>query len=507
MDQLKKIHTALVSVYHKKGLDLLARQFVRFGITAYSTGGTADYLREFGVEVIDVSDLTGYPSILGGRVKTLHPKIHGGILARRELPQDQEELAQYQIPEIDAVIIDLYPFSETVRSRADEEEIIEKIDIGGIALIRAAAKNFQDVAVVASSTGYASFTQRLETQSGALSLEQRRELAFLAFHTSSTYDLAIRNYLAPTDDWLRSLDFSSASTLRYGENPHQQALFFGDLSSIFDQIQGKELSFNNLVDIDGALQLVDEFDDPCFAIIKHTNACGCALGNDLLQAWEKALAGDPISAFGGVIACNGSIDQKLAEAIHPLFFEVLIAHDFSEEALQILGQKKNRILLRRKQPYTNDVQIKSVLGGILIQESNHACLDWEMAEIKTQRKPSPQEMGDMEFGEKVCKHLKSNAIAIVKDKMLIGAGLGQTSRIDAVKQALHKVEAMGFDCKGAVLVSDAFFPFSDAVQTAYEAGIELFIEPGGSLRDQDTIDFCEEKGLCLIFTGLRHFKH
>lgn len=501
-----RIRSALISVYHKEGLDDIILTLKALGASIYSTGGTANYISQLGAQVHEVADLTGYPSILGGRVKTLHPMVHGGILARREVVSDQEELAQYKIPEIDLVIVDLYPFEETVASGADEAAIIEKIDIGGIALIRAAAKNFGDVAVVPSQAYYGQVAEWLKAQDGALSLDQRKALAGAAFGVSSHYDTHIHQYLAPASDSLK-VSFDSPTVLRYGENPHQQAFYYGDLSSQFDQLNGKPLSYNNLVDIEGALQLVDEFEEPFFAVIKHTNPCGCAIGSDLLDAWKKALAGDPVSAFGGILACNGTVDEALAKEMHSLFFEVLVANDFTPEALTLLTKKKKRILLKRTSKDSHAQVVKSLLNGYLVQDKDTKALQADELVHKTSREATKSELADIYFGEKVTKHLKSNAIGIVKNNQLIGSGVGQTSRIDALRQAIDKAKDKGFDLQGSTLISDAFFPFSDSVEMAHAAGIEVVVEPGGSVRDDETINFCENHGMCLIFTGTRHFKH
>ena len=507
MSSHKKIQSALISVFHKEGLEPLVEQLRAWDVQVYSTGGTAAYLRNLGVEIREVAELTGYPSILGGRVKTLHPKVHGGILARRGVPEDVAELDLYEIPPIDLVVVDLYPFEDTVAQGAEEAEIIEKIDIGGIALIRAAAKNFKDVCIVPSRQHFGSITQILRDQQGEVSLEQRKEFAASAFEVSSHYDSHIFSYLSTREDALK-ISYSQARELRYGENPHQRAWYFGDLGAQFDQLNGKALSYNNLVDIDGALALVDEFDGvPFFAVIKHTNPCGCAIGEDGITAWRKALAGDPVSAFGGILAFNGTVDKALAEEIHPLFFEVLIARDFTEEGLAVLSQKKKRILLKRKGSPQTSRLVKSAVGGMLAQQPDAAYATAESLIVKSSRQPTPRELDDALFGERVGKHLKSNAIAIVKNQQLIGSGVGQTSRIDALKQAIAKAEDKGFDLKGSVLISDAFFPFADSVELAHQKGIEVVLEPGGSVRDDETINYCENHNMCLIFTGLRHFKH
>ena len=508
MTQEVRIKSALISVYHKQGLAPIIEQLQALGIRCYSTGGTANYLQALGAEVYEVAELTTYPSILGGRVKTLHPKVHGGILARRSQQTDIAELERYQIPEIDLVIVDLYPFEKTVAEEASEGEVIEKIDIGGIALIRAAAKNYRDVVVIPSQAYYQELAQLLLEQEGYITLEQRRYFAAAAFDVSSHYDTHIFSYLSTeSDSNSLKVSYQQAKVLRYGENPHQKGFFYGDLDEMFDQLNGKELSYNNIVDIDGGLQLLDEFDEAVFAIIKHTNPCGCAMGSSLLDAWHKALAGDPVSAFGGILACNQTIDIVLATEIHKLFFEVLVAPDFTEEALALLKKKKRRILLKRKSSKQNPQIVKSHLNGYLLQERDKTKLVNEDLLIKTKRRPTDSELKDVLFGDKLCKHLKSNAIAIVKNQQLIGSGIGQTSRIDALKQAINKAENLGFDLTGSVLASDAFFPFSDSVELAWKHGIEVIVQPGGSIRDEETVNFCENHNMCLIFTSVRHFKH
>ncbi len=507
MSGIKKIQSALVSVYHKQGLDTIIEQLMAQGVTLYSTGGTAAYMQELGAVVHEVADLTGYPSILGGRVKTLHPKVHGGILARRGTASDVAELETYEIPPIDLVIVDLYPFEETVKSGAEEAAVIEKIDIGGIALIRAAAKNFGDVAIIPSQEYYQPLTDLLKAQEGALTLAQRKSFAAAAFDVSSHYDTHIFQYMSGGASDSLKASFRNPRVLRYGENPHQKGYYYGDLDAEFEQLNGKALSYNNLVDIEGALQLVDEFQEPFFAVIKHTNPCGCAIGENLLDAWEKALAGDPVSAFGGILACNGTIDEAVANSMHSLFFEVLVANGYTEEALAILSKKKNRILLKRLNPKSGEKIIKHTLNGYLVQERDLSELREADITVKTSRQPVASEAKDIYFGDKVVKHLKSNAIALVKNQQLIGSGVGQTSRIDALNQALNKAVEKGFELEGSVLASDAFFPFADAVEMAHKQGIRVIVEPGGSIRDDDTVNFCENHDMCLIFTGLRHFKH
>lgn len=501
----KTIRTALISVFYKDGLEPLIRLLHQQGVIIYSTGGTQTFIESLGVSVVPVEQLTGYPSILGGRVKTLHPSVFGGILGKREDATHVQEMEQYKIPTLDLVIVDLYPFEETVASTNDEKAIIEKIDIGGPSMIRAAAKNFKDVTVLAAKTEYNSLVELLTQQQGATTLEQRKEFAAKAFQVVARYDVAIAKYFDPN----ATLQFVEASgnprSLRYGENPHQAATFYGDLTSLFTQLGGKELSYNNLVDVDAALQLICEFDVPTFAIIKHTNVCGVAQRATVKESWDAALAGDPESAFGGVLITNRPIDVETAAAINSIFFEVLIAPSFVPEALAILQGKKNRILLEQKQDLADTVSFKGVLGGVLTQGTDQGNIaTWNET---GGRECSEAEKADLLFANIVCKHLKSNAIALVKNKQLIGKGCGQTSRIDSLRQAVEKAKQFSADLKGAVMASDAFFPFNDCVRMGHEAGITAFIQPGGSIRDQDSIDYCKQNGLALVMTGLRHFKH
>ncbi|MBM3411854.1 MAG: bifunctional phosphoribosylaminoimidazolecarboxamide formyltransferase/IMP cyclohydrolase [Bacteroidetes bacterium] len=501
----KTIRTALISVFYKVGLEPLIRLLHQQGVTIYSTGGTQTFIESLGVSVVPVEQLTGYPSILGGRVKTLHPSVFGGILGKREDQTHVREMEQYHIPSLDLVIVDLYPFEETVASTNDQKAIIEKIDIGGPSMIRAAAKNFNSVAVVAAKTEYAPLVELLTQQQGATTLEQRKELAAKAFQVVARYDVAIAKYFDPT----ATLQFVEAAgnprSLRYGENPHQTATFYGDLTTLFTQQGGKELSYNNLVDVDAALQLMHEFDAPTFAIIKHTNVCGVAQRSTVKESWDAALAGDPESAFGGVLITNKTIDTETAAAINAIFFEVLIAPEFDSEALALLQSKKNRILLQQKQQLSAPLTFKGVLGGVLTQGSDQGnAATWNEA---GGRHCSDVEKADLLFANIVCKHLKSNAIALVKNKQLIGKGCGQTSRIDSLRQAVEKAKQFSADLNGAVMASDAFFPFNDCVKMGHEAGITAFIQPGGSIRDQDSIDYCKQNGLAMVITGLRHFKH
>ncbi|MGE5108085.1 MAG: bifunctional phosphoribosylaminoimidazolecarboxamide formyltransferase/IMP cyclohydrolase [Sphingobacteriales bacterium] len=499
----KKIQSALISVFYKDGLETIVQQLHALGVTIYSTGGTQKFIEQLGVPVITAESVTGYPSILGGRVKTLHPSVFGGILGRRDNETDVQEMKQFNIPEIDLVIVDLYPFEETVASTTDEKLIIEKIDIGGPSMIRAAAKNHKDVMVVASKADYSLLEQILAEQKGETSLEQRRLFASKAFDVCTGYDISISNYFNKTEFYN---PFSKkANVLRYGENPHQQGIFYGNLDEVFDKLHGKELSYNNLVDVDAAVQLIMEFTDITFAIIKHTNVCGIASRPTLKECWDAALAGDPESAFGGVLVCNTTVDKSTAEAISEIFFEVLIAKDFDADALIVLRAKKNRILLKQKPAVFPTHQYKSVLNGILTQQNDVGNFtDWKETGA---RETSVSEKVDLIFANIVCKHLKSNAIALVKNRQLTGKGCGQTSRIDSLRQAVEKAKQFNFDLNGAVMASDAFFPFNDCVKLGHEAGITAFIQPGGSIRDNDSIAYCKQHNLAMVITGLRHFKH
>ena len=504
----KKIRKALISVYHKEGLEPIVTYLHRLGVEILSTGGTYDWIASHGIPVQAVESLTDYPSILGGRVKTLHPKVFGGILGMREEESHQKEMQQYDIPAIDLVIVDLYPFRETVAAGGSEDDIIEKIDIGGISLIRAAAKNFNDVLVVASRDRYAALLNVLEADEGNTKLQERREFARHAFSVSSEYDAAIYQYFSGgvPEDGLR-LAASPAHPLRYGENPHQQAWFCGELEKIATHLHGKALSYNNLVDLDAALQLLAEFSDPAFAVIKHNNACGLASRENILEAWEAALAGDPKSAFGGVIVCNRPIDSETAQAIDRIFFEILYAPDYSTEALEILSRRKNAILLKAGRVEWAGHTSRSLLNGIILQSRDHIVGGDEEWEVKTRRRPDAREAADLHFANRIVKHTRSNAIVLVKDRQLIGSVMGQTSRVDALQQAIDKAKSFGFDLQDAVLASDAFFPFSDSVEMASAAGIRAIIQPGGSVRDQDSIDFCDARDMAMVFTGIRHFRH
>jgi phosphoribosylaminoimidazolecarboxamide formyltransferase / IMP cyclohydrolase len=473
-------------------------------VTIYSTGGTQNFIENLDIEVVPVEDLTSYPSILGGRVKTLHPSVFGGILGRRNNPQDVQEMKEFEIPIIDLVIVDLYPFQETVATTKEEKAIIEKIDIGGPSMIRAAAKNFNDVAVIASKEDYSKLVDLLQTQDGSLTLEQRRSFAAKAFEVVADYDIAINNYFNKEKP-VTVIGAGKETVLRYGENPHQKAVFYGDLSECFTQLHGKEISYNNLVDIDAAIELIKEFSQTTFAIIKHTNVCGIAMREEVAEAWKYALAGDPESAFGGVLVCNEKIDAATAQAINEIFFEVLIAPAFEDEALSILKSKKNRILLQLTNTNTTANIFKNAVNGTLQQGKDAGNFEkWEEA---GGRETNEREREDLLFANIVCKHLKSNAIALIKNKQLVGKGCGQTSRVDATRQAIEKARQFNFDLTGAVLASDAFFPFNDSVQLAHQAGIAAFIQPGGSIRDKDSIDYCIANNLAMVMTGIRHFKH
>lgn len=506
----KKIQSALISVFYKDGLENIVKLLSELGISIYSTGGTQEFIEKLGIKVIPVENLTSYPSILGGRVKTLHPSVFGGILGKRDDETHVKEMKQYNIPELDLVIVDLYPFEETVASTTDEKLIIEKIDIGGPSMIRGAAKNFKDVVVVAAKKDYASLEQLLTSQKGETTLEQRKAFAARAFEIVAHYDVKIAQYFNPSEALYFLESITNPKAMRYGENPHQSGVFYGELEKLFDQLNGKELSYNNLVDVDAAVQLIKEWPlakegDTTFAIIKHTNVCGVSQRSTTKESWDKALAGDPESAFGGVLVTNGPVDKATAEAINEIFFEVLIAPAFNEDALTILKSKKNRILLQLKALPSTIEQYKSVLNGVLIQgadEGNYS--EWKE---EGGRETTGVEKEDLKFANIVCKHLKSNAIALVKNKQLVGKGCGQTSRIDSLRQAVEKAKQFNFDLQGAVMASDAFFPFNDCVQLGHEAGIAAFIQPGGSIRDKDSIEYCKQHNLAMVITGMRHFKH
>lgn len=502
----RSIRSALISVFYKDGLEPIVRKLNDLGVTIYSTGGTQTFIESLGVPCQSVESVTAYPSILGGRVKTLHPKVFGGILARRDFEDDQKHVAEYEIPLLDLVIVDLYPFEETLRNTDDEKTIIEKIDIGGVSLIRAAGKNYKDVTIVASRNQYAELLEVLNAQSGETTLENRRHFAALAFTECAHYDVAIAAYFnRTTDSDAYQQSVGNKQSLRYGENPHQSAAFYGNIDELFEKLNGKELSYNNLVDVDAACQIISEFKNPTFAIIKHTNVCGIAERTNVVDAWTAALAGDPESAFGGVLVTNEPIDMAVAQKINELFFEILVAPSFNEDALTLLKGKKNRILLLQKQSFYPTKEHKRILNGVLVQEAdktNHA--EWIEAGATNSNDAQKQ---DLVFANLVCKHLKSNAIALVKDRQLVGKGCGQTSRVDALRQALEKAKQFGFSLDGAVLASDAFFPFDDCAKMAHEAGITAIIQPGGSVRDNDTIQYCKDNNMVLVMTQTRHFKH
>lgn len=510
MSDSKKIKSALVSVFYKDNLEPIVQRLNELGVTIYSTGGTQRFIEDCGVPVEAVEDLTSYPSILGGRVKTLHPKVFGGILARRELDNDLEQLNQYEIPEIDLVIVDLYPFEETVASGAEEQAIIEKIDIGGISLIRAAAKNFKDVLIVSGREQYGDLLNLLNEKNGETSMSDRKGYAAHAFNVSSHYDTHIFNYFnsnGEIDAFKQSV--TDATVLRYGENPHQKGIFYGNLDDLFEQLNGKALSYNNLLDVDAAVNIMAEFtdDDAHVAILKHNNACGMASRSTLLEAWNDALAGDPVSAFGGILITNKTIDMATAEEMNKLFFEVLIAPAYNDDALELLKGKKNRILLVQKDVEMPTMNFRTALNGVLAQDKDSITDKPNDFETVTKEAPSAEELVDLEFANKLVKHTKSNTIVFAKGKQLLASGTGQTSRVDALKQAVIKAKAFGFDLNGAVMASDAFFPFPDCVELANDAGVKAVIQPGGSIRDKDSIAFCDEHGMAMVVTGNRHFKH
>ena len=506
---LKKTQSALISVYYKDKLEPIIALLKQHGVTIYSTGGTQEFIESQGATVVPVEELTSYPSIFGGRVKTLHPKVFGGILQRRDHEGDIAQAATYDIPAIDLVIVDLYPFEETVASGASEADIIEKIDIGGISLIRAAAKNFKDVTIIASKNQYEELAAKLEAQDGSTTLEDRRYFAAQAFQVSSNYDTHIFNYFNRAEN-IPALKISETESkaLRYGENPHQSAHFYGKLEDLFAQLHGKEMSYNNLVDIDAAVHLIAEFpDQTAFAILTHTNACGCATGATVKEAYQKAFAADTTSAFGGVLVTNKLVDQAAAEEMNSLFFEVLISPAFSPEALSVLMSKKNRILLQQKGEVPGTKQLKTLLNGIIEQDKDLATEGKADFKVATTLVPSEKELDALVFAAKVCKHTKSNTIILSNDSQLFASGVGQTSRVDALRQAIAKANEFGFNLKGAVMASDAFFPFPDCVAIAHEAGITAVVQPGGSIKDQDSIDYCNTQGMSMVLTGVRHFKH
>lgn len=503
----KQIKRALISVYHKERLDLIIKKLYDEGVSFLSTGGTKTFIESQGIPCEAVEELTTYPSILGGRVKTLHPKVFGGILARRDVEKDAEQLTEYQIPEIDLVIVDLYPFEATVAAGADEKNVIEKIDIGGISLIRAAAKNYKDVVILASQDQYMPFLELINQSGAETTLEERRWFAKEAFAVTSHYDSAIFNYFDGEDASAFRFTANGSKPLRYGENPHQKGYFFGQFNEMFEQLHGKEISYNNLLDIDAAVNLINDFEDITFAILKHNNACGLASRDELKNAWKDALAGDPVSAYGGVLITNAIVDKDTAEEINKLFFEVIIAPDYDLDALELLTQKKNRIILVLENTKVPQKQFRSVLNGVLVQERDTYQETGEELKTVTEKEPDEDEIDDLLFANKIVKHSKSNAIVLAKDKQLIASGVGQTSRVDALKQAIEKAKSFDFDLQGAVMASDAFFPFNDCVEIAAEAGITAIIQPGGSVRDTDSIEMANQKGVSMVTTGIRHFKH
>ncbi|NVK53097.1 MAG: bifunctional phosphoribosylaminoimidazolecarboxamide formyltransferase/IMP cyclohydrolase [Flavobacteriaceae bacterium] len=510
MSNTKTIKSALISVFHKDGLKPLVEKLNQQNVTIYSTGGTEKFIKDLGIDVVPVEDVTSYPSILGGRVKTLHPKVFGGILNRQDNQSDATQLKEYNIPQIDLVIVDLYPFEKTVASGASEQDIIEKIDIGGISLIRAAAKNFKDTVIVSSMEQYDAFLNIISENNGATTLSDRKKFAAKAFNISSHYDTAIFNYFnADHEEAALKISETNGTVLRYGENPHQKGYFFGNLEAMFDKLHGKELSYNNLLDVDAAVNLMNEFtgEAPTFAILKHNNACGFAQRASIKQAYIDALAGDPVSAFGGILIANTEIDAATAEEIHKLFCEVVIAPSFSTDALEILKGKRNRVLLVQKSIELSETTVRTCLNGMLVQDKDSKTDALEDLSYATNNKPSESELEDLLFASKICKHTKSNTIVLVKDKQLCASGTGQTSRVDALRQSIEKAASFKFDLNGAVMASDAFFPFPDCVEIAGNAGIKSVIQPGGSIKDQLSIDYCNEHNISMVLTGTRHFKH
>src|SRR5690554_1271273 len=510
MDTPKKIQSALISVFDKNGLEPIVKELHKNNVTIYSTGGTETFIKDLGIPVVPVEDVTSYPSILGGRVKTLHPKVFGGILNRQDNDSDVQQMKDYAIPQIDLVIVDLYPFEKTVASGANEADVIEKIDIGGISLIRAAAKNFKDTVIVAAVDEYTTFLNFYTENNGATTLAQRKFLATKAFHISSHYDSAIFNYFnQETEESILKISYNEGQTLRYGENPHQKGYFFGNFDELFTKIHGKELSYNNLLDVDAAVNLMNEFkgDAPTFAILKHNNACGIAQKATIKEAYLAALAGDPTSAFGGVLIANGNIDKETAEEINKLFCEIVIAPSFDEEAVTILQEKKNRILLLINDIELPKTQVRTCLNGILFQDKDNVTDTKEHLTNVTTLVPTNEQVEDLLFASKICKHTKSNTIVLAKGKQLYASGTGQTSRVDALRQAIEKANSFDFDLNGAVMASDAFFPFPDCVEIAGNAGIKAVIQPGGSIKDQLSIDYCNENQIAMVTTGVRHFKH
>ncbi|WP_310556026.1 bifunctional phosphoribosylaminoimidazolecarboxamide formyltransferase/IMP cyclohydrolase [Flavobacterium sp.] len=510
MNTTKTIKSALISVFDKTGLDAIVKKLHQHNVTIYSTGGTEEFIKNLGIPVVPVEDVTSYPSILGGRVKTLHPKVFGGILNRQDNETDVQQMQEFDIPQIDVVIVDLYPFEKTVASGANDADVIEKIDIGGISLIRAAAKNFKDTVIVPSVNEYALFLDIISNNNGQTTLEQRKVFATKAFNVSSHYDSAIFNYFNKNhEEAVLKISETKGDVLRYGENPHQKGFFFGDFEKMFSKLHGKELSYNNLLDVDAAVNLMNEFkeDAPTFAILKHNNACGIATRKTMKEAYLDALAGDPTSAFGGVLIANGKIDLATAEEINKLFCEVVIAPSFDDNALDLLEEKKNRIILVQKHIDLPVTSVRSCLNGVLVQDKDLVTDTEAHLKTATKNEPSKQEIDDLLFASKICKHTKSNTIVLAKSKQLLASGTGQTSRVDALNQAIHKALSFGFDLKGAVMASDAFFPFPDCVEIANKVGISSVIQPGGSIKDELSVNYCNENNVSMVFTGIRHFKH
>lgn len=510
MNTTKTITSALISVFSKDGLEPIVRKLHEQNVTLYSTGGTEEFIKNLGIPVVPVEDITSFPEIFGGRVKTLHPKIFGGILNRQDNPTDVAQMQEFNIPQIDVVIVDLYPFEKTVASGASESDIIEKIDIGGISLIRATAKNFKDTVIVPSVNEYELFLQLISEGNGTTTLEQRRQLATKAFNVSSHYDSAIFNYFNKNhEEAVLKISEQKGQVLRYGENPHQRGFFFGDFDAMFTKLHGKELSYNNLLDVDAAVNLILEFknNEPTFAILKHNNACGLATRNSMKEAYLAALAGDPTSAFGGVLVANGKIDEATATEINSLFCEVVIAPSYDERAITILSEKKNRIILVQKEVSLPQTNVRTCLNGTLVQDRNNVTDTKDGLKTVTILEPSSQEVEDLLFASKICKNTKSNTIILAKNNTLISSGTGQTSRVDALKQAIEKANTFGFDLNGAVMASDAFFPFPDCVEIAKHAGVTAVIQPGGSIKDELSINYCNENKVAMVFTGTRHFKH
>jgi len=504
---LKKIKSALISVFYKDGLDSIVEKLNQLGVDIYSTGGTQSFIEDLGIDVHSVESLTSYPAILGGRVKTLHPKVFGGILSRRDNESDRNQLKEFDIPEIDLVIVDLYPFEETLAKTDNKQEIIEKIDIGGISLIRAAAKNYKDVLVVASSEYYSDLITLLETKNGSTEEEDRHWFAAQAFNVSSHYDTHIFNWMNPGNIKAFKQSQTQANVLRYGENPHQEGIFYGNMDAVFEQLHGKAISYNNLLDLDAAINLINDFEETTFAVIKHNNACGLASRESLTEAWKDALAGDPVSAFGGVLVTNRVIDKETAAEINKIFFEIILAPGYDEKALEILKTKKNRVILKKKAYDFPGKQFRSMLNGVIQQDKDLNIESASDFKVVTNSAPTATETEDLLFANKLVKHTKSNCIVLARNKQLVGSGTGQTSRVDALRQAIEKAKNFNLPLEGAVMASDAFFPFADSVEIADKAGIKSVVQPGGSIRDKDSIEYCNQHGVSMVFTGIRHFKH